>query len=90
MEALRPDHVNVLESTFDFVTSKSMEARDLAIGLSAVVRTNPSSPLTDLIARIRAALVSVVDALEESAAIDAERKRNHAQAGKHVGMEVRR
>ena len=86
---LSTEGVNIEASTFDDALSKAMQARDLLIGASAIVRANPSSALADLIARARAAMVAVVDALEETMALDAERKRSeaqrlHAQAPKHV------
>lgn len=95
MEALRPESVNIPESTFDDTLSKAMQARDLLVGASAIVRAQPSTALADLIARARAAASSIVDALEQTMALDAERKRNeqqrlHAQAGKSVSTpEVR-
>ncbi len=81
MEALHPGSVNIPESTFDDTLSKAMQARDLLVGASAIVRATPSSALADLIARARAATASIVEALEQAMAVDAERKR-HAEVRK--------
>jgi hypothetical protein len=89
METPRPGSVNVLESTFDDVLARAMRARDALAGAGTLI--GHESALAELIATARVAIADIVDTLEQSLAVDAERKRIHgAQAFKLVAPAVSR
>ena len=87
-----PTSVHSLDT--EALASNAARMRDMLAGASSLLHgaVSPQSVATARAALLegRALAHTIVEALEQLAAVDAElRRRDHAQAGKHVGEVVR-
>lgn len=79
-------------ATLDVLSAEARRTADLLTGASALLRSDPSSGVYQLVSQARVSATAIVDAIERAVAVEHEKQRSehqrlHAQAAKHVGVE---
>jgi hypothetical protein len=74
----------------DEAIDAARELKDFLAGISALLRRNNPSPATlaEMVNHARASADEIFVALEGAAVLEHERRRQHAQAGKHISPTV--
>lgn len=77
-------------AVLDVLSAEARRASDLLTGAVALLRSDPSSGLCQLVSQARVSAVAIMDAIERAVAVEHEKQRNehqrlHAQAAKSVG-----